>query len=298
MRRNLLRNSASRETQQVQRYWTICGWTFCWALGCVLLAGCDPSTSKGPGTTRSGVDNSSNLNPQDSPFSDGLDGLTLLRNLTTRYALAQSYRDQGVLQLSYTLHEKPIVEPHPFTTCWERGNRLSSRLFQAHVQSDGKLLSCYVFDINTANLDEQQLFLPVESELPVSRLFEDSIVRHYLGGYADLPLDETDKTQQPQLIPPPLCLLVGQLSFGWIQDPQIAKRLPDQLLDGRRCYVVRSQFKQMTADIWIDQETKLIRQVSMPLKIMDRQVLTSGEIKDVELLMLQIEQNRLAAVVA
>jgi hypothetical protein len=251
----------------------------------LISFGCERNQSNDKSITDGTGQAHHNTNSASASFSDGLDGLTLLRNLTTKYGLAKSYRDRGILRLSYTLQDKAIVEPHPFATCWERGSRLSVRLFQAHLQADGKLMSCYIYDINTANLDEQQLFLPIDRELPLHQLFEDSIVRHYLGGYADLPLDETDKNQVPRLIPPPVSLVSGQLPFGWIQHPEIAKRLPDQLLDGENCYVVRSQFDQMTADIWINQATNVITQISMPLKVMDRQVLTAGEIKNVELLM-------------
>ncbi len=216
---------------------------------------------------------------------DSIDASTLLQQVSNTYALAKSYRDKGALYLSYTLEGRAIVEPHPFSTIWDSQDHLSSRIFKGHLQSDSKLLTCYVFDIATSNLDEQQLFLSVENQLPLKQLYDDSIVRHYLGGYADLPLDETDKSQSPVLIPPPISLLTQQFSFGWVQAPQAAQRLEDAHLDQRPCYVIRSQFNDMTADLWIDQETKLVAQVSMPLKIMDRQVLTSGEIRDVSLVL-------------
>lgn len=250
-----------------------------------FLAGCDTSSSR---SANDSATTDIQLQPASESASqtiEGPDALTLLGNLTTRYSLAKSYQDKGVLQLSYQLQGRAIVEPHPFSTSWEGQNLLSCRLFQAQLQSDGKRLSCYVFDIDTANLDEQQLLLPVEGKLPIDQLFEDAIVRHYLGGYADLPLDESDKTRPPKLIPPPISLLTRQMPFGWINSPTAAKRLPDQTVEGKPCFLVRSQFNEMTADIWIDQSSKLLRQISMPLKIMDRDVLTAGEIKDVELMM-------------
>jgi hypothetical protein len=267
-------------------------WTFvfCSAAIVLIFGGCNRRTENTtlPTSTTSHQPANRHENAgtrEPSNYSDDLDGNTILRSVANRYAVAHSYRDQGELLLTYTLEGRAIKEPHPFSTVWHKDQLLSMRLFKSQVQGDGKLLSCYVYDIASANLDGQQLVLPVEQRLPISQLFEDSLVRHYLGGYADLPLDESDKTQVPKLIPPPVALLTGQLPFGWILAPQLSQRLPDQMILDRKYYVIRSKFNEMTADIWIDQATKLLKQISMPLKVMDHKVMTSREIADVELMM-------------
>jgi hypothetical protein len=261
------------------------GWQWQWVLCCVLLSlgpGCgDPSSVGRPDGQELGGQASDGEQPGQN--SRQLSAEEILKQSVVRYARARSYRDQGVLHLNYRLLGKPIKEPHPFSVIWQADNRLASRIFKGQLSSDGELLSCYVYDIQSGNLDGQQLFLPVAEKLPLDQLYQDSIVRHYLGGYADLPLDETEKDLPPKLIPPTLSLLLGQHSFGWIQSPQLVERLPDQRLETFDCYVIRSMYREMTADIWIDRDTNLLVQIAMPLKIMDRQVVTSPEISEVEL---------------
>ena len=109
-------------------------------------------------------------------------------------------------------------------------------------------------------------------------------MRHFLGGYSELPLDETEKDLAPKLIPPPVSLLTGQLPFGWIQNPTQVESLADATLDDRSCHVLRTLHAGSTADIWIDKQTGLILQISLPLRLMIREVLTTGEIQNVELL--------------
>ncbi len=212
------------------------------------------------------------------------DAMTILSQTVARYAAANSYQDKAILYLNYRLEGRPIQEPHPYSTAWDRQQRLSSRIFNGQLQCDGRLLSCYVFDIETANLDNQQMYLPAAGRMPVSQAYQDSIVRHFLGGYSELPLDEDEKDQRPQLIPAPMSLLTKQLDCGWIQQPVQAERQNDETVDDRRCYVVRSLFNDSTSDIWIDQTTGAIVQMSLPLKLLTREVITTGEIENVELM--------------
>lgn len=254
-------------------------WPMCWQLLLLigLVTGCDtksPESSSPNGTAPT----------KPNQFSDNFDGPAILSRTCTEYAAATSYSDRAMLYLNYRLQGRPIQEPHPFATIWQRPNLFAARIFNAQIQCDGNLLSCFVFDNDTANLDGQYLFLPANGNVPIEDLYRDGIVRHFVGGYAEMPLDETEKNLPPSLIPPPISLLIRQTQFGWLQGPERAERQPDQTVDQRLCYVVRSLFSGATADIWIDQQTKLLVQISLPLKLMARPVLTSGEIENVELM--------------
>lgn len=251
----------------------------------MAIVGCQDAATDA--TQRDGAGTVASLLENQQDFLEPLDDLTgdeILARCVQRYSNATSYADEGVLYLNYSLMGRPIQEPHPFSTVWDDQHRWAARIFNSQVQCDGKRLSCYVFDIESANLDNQQLLIPAAGQVPVDDLLRDSIARHFVGGYADLPLDETQKAQPPKLIPPPIRLLTGRSGCGWVQQPQRTERLGDVEIDGRRCYVVRSLYGESTADIWIDQQSYLLTQISMPLKIMDRKVLTSGDIEDVEML--------------
>ena len=216
--------------------------------------------------------------------NSGPDGQTILRNLNARYAAAKSYRDKAILYLTYRIQNRNIREPQPWATTWDRKGRLSSQLFNGKVQCDGRLLSGYVYDIESGNLEDQYLLIPCRNQVPVSELFRDSIATHFMAGYSELPLNETNLTTSPKLIPGPISLLTNQMQNGWLQNPQQSERLADRTIDNRDCYVVRSLAHGMTSDIWIDKETNLLVQMSLPLKLLAGKVITSPEITDVVLL--------------
>ena len=245
-----------------------------------FLAGCDDNQRQDADTSAAAL-----VPPTATDrTSDDLDGPTILRETVVRYVSAKSYQDRAVLYLNYRLEGKRIQEPHPFSTIWLNDNRLASKVFNSQINCDGQLLSCYIYDIESANLDNQQLYLPVGQRMPIRQLYRDAIARHFLGGYSELPLDESAKALPPKLIPPPVSLLTAESSCGWIQQAEKVQRLEDGFLDQQACFVIRSLFNDATADIWIDQRDFLIRKISFPLKIMAREVLTTGQIQDVELI--------------
>ena len=254
--------------------WTLLGAFLIFSLGCK-----QESARQSPQPNTDLVES-----PTAPQFRNELDGETILRNVVSRYATAKTYQDKAVLYLTYQLEGRNIQEPQRWSTTWDRSGKLSSQLFNGSIQADGKLLSCYVFDIDTANLDNQHLLMPYDQQLPLNRLFRDPIARHFLGGYSELPLDETDMVSAPKLIPPPISLLTNQVRNGWLQNPSQVERLPDQSIDEKPCYVVRCLSQGMTADVWIDVESNTLMQMSLPLKLLVGEVITSPEIADVVLM--------------
>lgn len=243
----------------------------------ILWVGCKKETATAPPV----AGNEGQVEPR--AIQTGPDGEAIIRDLVTTYSNATSYSDQAVLYLSYRLHGQSIQEPQRWSTAWDRTGRLAAQLFNGHVRCDGGLLSCYVYDIESANLDNQHLLIPYDNQLPIRQLFRDSIAKHFLGGYSELPLDETDLVSAAKLVPAPISLLTNQNRNGWLQNPSQVERLADQVFNGSACYVVRCLAQGMTADVWIDQRTKTLVQMSLPLKLLAGEVITSPEITDVVL---------------
>jgi hypothetical protein len=228
---------------------------------------------------------SANLESNSQPDAKvGLDAKAILAATIERYANANTYSDQAKLYLSYQLEGRKIQEPQRWSTAWDRQGRLAAELFNGKIRCNDGLLSCYVYDIETANLDNQHLLMAYDQQLPISQLFRDSIAKHFLGGYSELPLDESDLISHPKLLPPPLSLLTNQVRNGWFQTPSALERFADETIDKQACYVIRMKFQGMTSDAWIDKSTHALVQVSLPLMLLAGEVVTSPEISDVVLM--------------
>ena len=277
-----------RQNQSRILYWIL---TICILIG---ANGCQKDSAGSRGQTKSEATNSSQLLgpirvPSQATPTTGPDGQTIIGNLVARYATATTYQDQAVLYLNYLMRGQRIQEPQPWATSFQRGSsgrppKLAAQLFNGEVRSDQNLLSCYIYDIESANLDNQNLLIPFENQLPINQLYRDSIAKYFIGGYSELPLDETDLASTPKLIPAPISLLTNQVRNGWLQNPTQVQRMADQTLDKFECYVVRCMSQGMTADVWVDKKTNTLRQMSLPLKLLAGEVIVSPEITDVVLM--------------
>lgn len=247
-----------------------------WALGCKPNQTAQEAPE--PITNVVGED-SSEIKPVDGPSASAL-----IDRVHEVYQSANSYQDKAVLYLSYRLHGEFMQEPKPWSVTWDSQRRMSADIFNSRIRANGETFTCYVYDLETGNLDNQQLLIPYDQQLPVRQLYRDSIARHFVGGYSELPLDETDVVSLPKLIPPQLSLLTQRIKNPWLDNPTKLARLADTNVDGIDCFVVRSLALGMTSDIWIEKTTHKLIQMSLPLKLLAGEVVTSPEVTDVVLL--------------
>lgn len=244
----------------------------------VLTCGCQPTDSANPSADN--LSNGGAAVPTDGVPADQI--LTLMRAV---YANAKNYRDDGVLLLSYRKDGLLTEEPQRWSTAWTADGRLAMEVFGAHLRGDGQRLSCYIYDIDTANLDGQRMVVPYQNrQPPVAGVFRDAIARVFLGGYSELPLNEVDESLREKLVPAPLSLLTGQLPCVWLQNPSGVERLADAKLGSHDCYVIRSLAEGLGCDVWIDKSSGLLLQMSLPLKLLDPQVMAAPNITDLQLL--------------
>ena len=244
----------------------------------LLSCGCQPSESASQSAD-------GQLQNDAAASNDGVPADQILTLMQAVYANASSYRDDGILLLSYRKDGLLTEEPQRWSTAWTADGKLAMEVFGAHLKGDGQRLSCYIYDIDTANLDGQRMVVPYETgQPPVSRVFRDPMARVFLGGYSELPLNEVDKSLREKLVPVPLCLLTGQLQCVWLQNPSGVERLPDEKLGDHDCYVIRSLADGLGCDIWIDKSSGLLVQMSLPLKLLDPEVMAAPNITDLRML--------------
>ncbi|MEL7496269.1 MAG: hypothetical protein AAFN77_01575 [Planctomycetota bacterium] len=283
-----------------QRSATITGTALFFAAAFIVLAsGCKPSAD----SAASNMSSTENKTTQSTDstgtnrFGDNWTAEQVLSKTLERYATAKTYRDQGVLDLSYRLNGQTLKEPKQFQTTFDRGSQLSPtqkfalQSCNTDVRGNGKVLACQVFDLETGNFENQRLLIPYPSEptgtspakVPLDSLFRDPIAKHFVAGFDELPLNEAFEDRGPLLVPAPLSLLTGQVSNGWLQRTEQSERMSDQVLGRQDCFVVRALFENMTCDVWILKDDFRIVKMSLPIKLLAREVAASPEVTDVSL---------------
>ncbi len=237
-------------------------------------------------------------NPTDDPPSksatestktDSLTGEQILEMVKTRYATAQSYSDGGRLYLSFQLNGAWVQEPKPWAFRFDRPNRFVAELYNSEIISDGSFLSCFVYDNDSGNLDNQQVLSP-NTTGSLDRLFQDPIARHFISGANELPLaarndasSNENSSNTPALVPPTIGLLTGIGQPDWIANPVSVQRFADDKVDDIDCYVIRP-CGTYAVDLWIEKTTGIIWQMLLPNELLDPQVLSSEEVQDLQLI--------------
>ena len=214
-----------------------------------------------------------------------------------RYRQAKTYQDQAVLYLSYNFYGQRVEEPKRWSTKYSSAGMLATEMFNTKVSGNGKVLGCEIFDVETANLENQTLVIPYgdsfgrnasttgeTSRIPLKVLLRDLIARKYVAGFSEMPLQLSYEKDGPWLIPPPLSLLTQQVANPWIEEAERTERLTDERIDGFDCYVIRSEARGLSVDIWINQADLTIVQMSLDLNLLADEVIASDEVSKVVLL--------------
>ena len=256
--------------------------------------GCEPN-KKTPSTDSNGESDSTSLQ-QDVQHQPDATANEILAATAQRYAQAKTYQDRAVLYLSYVLNGQRLEEPKRWSTKYSSAGLLATEMFNTKISGNGKVLGCEIFDIETANLDNQTLAIPYgdsfgrsgntngKAQLPLKILFRDPIARKYIAGFSEMPLESKYEDQGPWLIPPPLSLLTQQITNPWLEAAEKTQRFKDEQIDDSSCFVVRSLARGLSVDIWINQADMSIVQMSLPLKLLADGVIASEEVSEVVLL--------------
>lgn len=201
----------------------------------------------------------------------------ILSTVINQYESANTYQDNAVLYLTYRLNGRAIQEPNPWSTAWQRQGQFSCDLFNSKVRFNGESLSCYIFDIETGNIDNQHLIVPNQ---PFGYLFNDKIASHFISGASELPLDELETTNNNRLVPPTLGFLDESLIANWLKEPQQLSRLADDESLGVNCHVLKLVKDAKEFRVWINQQSGMVEQVEYPLQYLDSIILASDDVTD------------------
>ena len=215
---------------------------------------------------------------------DVLTAKEILGSVLQQYTQANSYSDKAVLYLSYRLNGRSIQEPHPWSLAWNRKKQFSADWFNAQIRCDGQHFSCYIYDIASGNIDNQQLWLPITDDVPIDVLQEDKIASHFIFGTSELPLDESEARKRNPLVHPILGFFQPKLSRTWLKTPESMERLADKSLGDIDCYRIQLAERDKTYVLWINQVSGLIEQIELPLQYLHSDVLAASEISQISFL--------------
>ena len=256
--------------------------------------GCEPNKKKP--SAGSGRGPSAGGSPTAAQYKPNVNASQILTATVQRYREAKTYQDRAVLYLSYVLNGRPVDEPKRWSTKYSSAGMLATEMFNTKIHGDGKILGCEIFDIETANLDNQTLVIPYgdsfgrglsasgeKNQIPLNVLFRDPIARNFVAGFSEIPLEPRYEAAGPWLVPPPMSLLTQQITNPWLEAPEKAERFTDQKIDSKNCYVVRCAARGLSVDIWIDQKEMAIVQMSLPHKLLDDGLIVSTAVTDVVL---------------
>lgn len=238
---------------------------------CLASLGCSTNNN-------SGTENAEQKPPQ---FADGLAAGDIFKKMRAAYREAQSYQDQAVLYLSYRMDGRVIQEEQAWRQIWQKDGRREALWFNAEIRGDGQRIGCFVYDIESGNLDGQWLLNRDEGE-GLRRIMTDPIARYFAAGRSELPLGANPGSVQDFLIPPPAIWLGSNDDWMDLHDFQKLSRLADGKVDGRACYHIQFGESAEGYDLWIDQETLALRQMTLPKTLLDSLVTSSEEVGEIQ----------------
>ena len=223
----------------------------------------------------------------------------IVNHIRQAYSTATTYQDKATLNLSYQLQGSFLEEPHVWETQFQRGQGFKSKIYDARLNGNSKRMGCFIFDFGSGNLDDQWRILPriktndesapeksarskQVNSLPIHRLFQDGICRHYITGQDEVPINKQNQLSTDIFFPPSIGWLTGQHQQAWLFEGQ-ATRMPDTKVEGHACFQLSIFYQQMTWIVDIDAQDYLVRQIRYPNELLDPQLQNNPDVNHLEI---------------
>ncbi|MEZ6092764.1 MAG: DUF2092 domain-containing protein [Pirellulaceae bacterium] len=219
--------------------------------------------------------------------ADGQTAQLIWQDTLDAYSAASTYQDNAKLYLSYRMAGQYIQEEQPWSLAFRRGTgrgdeQIAADWFNSEIRSNGKRTSCFVYDNESGNLDQQWLLIDEAGTKGMSRLLNDSIARHFSAGFSEVPLNDAPDARIDRLVPPVLGWLTNSMEWPQLRASSQVVRLDDAKVDGAPCYHLQVGQTRDIFDLWIDQESHFVRQMTLPSTLLDPFVLKSDEVNEIQ----------------
>ncbi len=205
----------------------------------------------------------------------------LLDEVIAAYAHAEAYHDDARIIVRYRMNGRPMEEHQLWAVDFRRPHQLAARLFNARIQSDQERTTAMVFDFDSQNMDNQYLVLGSPNGPPWNEMFADPVCRHFISGSSEIPFNS--RLPGDMNLPPTIGLLFGQPAVEWMLHPEHVEMLDDAQANGKAIRRVCLEHNRRKYELWIDPESRLIVQASLPNQFLDEALLIAPEISDLRL---------------
>ncbi len=183
---------------------------------------------------------------------DGRTASEYLQSVFTRYRNAPSYRDEGIVRLTYQAGQRLEREQAPLRV-WMESGRLYLEAYDLRVWADDQAMTAWIVDPSTNNFDSQVLRLPPVTGRPsLHSLLSDAVLSEKLSAGLAGPPPQLDWLLSEQ----PMERLFAEdhrITFAGERD-----------LNGQRCLTVLVNADGQQYRFWIDKGSSIIRRVDLP----------------------------------
>lgn len=195
----------------------------------------------------------------------------LLNQCVQRYQSLNSYQDRAVVELHYQLNGQPIVDRAPIHIAWDRSGRLGLRVYSLVAgPTDSERWRLRIMG-GQEGLRHQVLSRQIPTQMTFDWLLSDPVVGEELSaGLAGFP---------PQLD----LLLSRQPLEGLMRNATHISMGPTQAVDGNNCTIVEFEVGPLVYHLWLDQESKLLRRMELPVQNLPADILQDSRISDLRL---------------
>ena len=176
----------------------------------------------------------------------------ILRSMMRAYRQASSYQDRGRIKLSVLQNGRLMHDTAPFSTRFQRPNRLKMRAYQMAISSDGSRMKARYNDPSSPELASQMVDIPAPDRLLLESLHFDPFIWKQLEGSAGG-------------IPIQLRLLLNEHPLPEIFDEAVERTYRgNREIDGHLCHGIQVSAEGGDVVFWIDAKTHVLRQFEHP----------------------------------
>jgi len=235
-----------------------------WTQFLVFQVGCDQShpVNSSPKTL---------LPAQEQLVSTARSGEAMLHECISNYQSLSSYQDRATAELQYQMDGQSMVDRASMSVAWDQSGRIGLRVNSLEAGPSGSGRWHLRVNGNREDLEGQVLSRQLPDRVSFDWLLTDPVVSQELSvGLAGFP--------------PQLDLLLSPKPLAGLMENASRVTLGSSIeLDGRECATVVVEIGSLIYQLSIDQQSKLLRRIQLPVQKLPQALLDDSRISKLSL---------------